>query len=268
MYFKHFISFLKALYYNRKLLIQLTIRDFKSRYLGSYLGLLWAFIQPVVTILIFWFVFEVGFKSAPVGDFPFILWLITGIIPWFFIAETLVSGTGAVIENSYLVKKIVFRVSMLPVVKLLSALVVHLFFILVIFLIFSIYHIYPGIHSIQVLYYSFSVIVLLLGLTWLTSSLVIFLKDVGQIISMLMQFGFWLTPIFWSLQMIPEKYQIYLKLNPVYYIVQGYRDSFIHNVWFWQHPIYTAYYWSVTGFIFVLGAVVFSRLRPHFADVL
>jgi len=266
--FRHFINFLIDLYLNRSLILQLTVRDFKSRYLGSYLGLLWAFIQPVVTILIFWFVFEVGFKSAPVGDFPFILWLMTGIIPWFFISDTLMSGTNSVIENSYLVQKIVFRVSMLPVVKLLSALVVHLFFVGVIFLIFSIYHIYPEIHSIQVVYYSFSAIILLLGLTWLTSSLVIFLKDVGQIVSMFMQFGFWLTPIFWSLQMIPEKYQFYLKLNPVYYIVQGYRDSFIHNIWFWEHPVYTIYYWSFTGFIFILGAVVFSRLRPHFADVL
>ena len=266
--FRHFINFLIDLYRNRALILQLTVRDFKTRYLGSYLGLLWAFIQPTVTILIFWFVFEVGFKSAPVGDFPFILWLMTGIIPWFFISDCFASGTGSVVENSYLVKKIVFRVSMLPVVKLLSALFVHIFFILVIFLVFSIYEIYPGIHSLQVIYYGFSAIVLLLGLTWLTSALVIFLKDVGQIVAMCLQFGFWLTPIFWSLQMIPEKYQIYLKLNPVYYIVQGYRDSFIHNIWFWEHPVYTVYYWLFTGFVFIFGAVVFSCLRPHFADVL
>ena len=265
---RNFINFLLDLYHNRGLLIQLTVRDFKSRYLGSYLGLIWAFINPVVTILILWFVFEVGFKSAPVGDFPFILWLMTGIIPWFFIADTLMSGTNSVVENSYLVKKIVFRVSMLPVVKLLSALVVHLFFVLVIFVVFSIYHIYPDVHSIQVSYYGFSAIVLLLGITWLTSALMVFLKDVGQIVGMFMQFGFWLTPIFWSLQMVPPKYQIYLKLNPAYYITQGYRDSFVNNIWFWEHPIYTAYYWLFTCVVFILGALVFSRLRPHFADVL
>jgi lipopolysaccharide transport system permease protein len=265
---RNFLNFLLDLYRNRALILQLTVRDFKSRYLGSYLGLLWAFINPVITIMIFWFVFQVGFKSAPVGDFPFILWLMAGIIPWFFIADTLMSGTGAVVENSYLVKKIVFRVSMLPVIKLLSALVVHLFFVLVIFVIFSVYHIYPGLHSLQVIYYGFSAIVLLLGLTWLTSALTVFLKDVGQVVAMFVQFGFWLTPIFWSLQMVPEKYQIYFKLNPIYYITEGYRDSFVHKVWFWEHPVYTVYYWLFTGFVFVLGAMVFSRLRPHFADVL
>ena len=266
--FRNFINFLLDLYRNRGLILQLTVRDFKTRYLGSYLGLLWAFIQPTVTILIFWFVFEVGFKSAPVGDFPFILWLITGIIPWFFIADTLSSATNCIVENSFLVKKVVFRVSMLPIVKLLSALVIHLFFVVVIFAFFMAYGIPPTLYSLQVFYYGFAMIVMLLGISWLTSALIIFLKDVGQIVAMCLQFGFWLTPIFWSLQMIPEKYQIYLKLNPVYYIVQGYRDSFIHNVWFWEHPLYTAYYWLFTGCIFVLGAVVFSRLRPHFADVL
>jgi ABC-type polysaccharide/polyol phosphate export permease len=265
---RNFLNFLLDLYRNRALILQLTVRDFKSRYLGSYLGLLWAFINPVITIMIFWFVFQVGFKSAPVGDFPFILWLMAGIIPWFFIADTLMSGTGAVVENSYLVKKIVFRVSMLPVVKLLSALVVHLFFVLVIFVVFSAYHMYPSLHALQVIYYGFAAIVLLLGLTWLTSALMVFLKDVGQVVGMFVQFGFWLTPIFWSVEMVPEKYRIYLKLNPFFYVTEGYRDSFVHKVWFWEHPVYSAYYWSFTAGIFILGALVFSRLRPHFADVL
>ena len=265
---RQLINFLLDIYRNRGLIFQLTVRDFKSRYLGSYLGLIWAFIQPLITILIFWFVFELGFKSAPVGNFPFILWLMTGIIPWFFISESLGSGTGSVVENSYLVKKIVFRVSMLPVIKLLSALVVHIFFVLVIFVVFSAYHIYPSVYSLQVIYYCFSTIVLLLGVTWLSSALMVFLKDIGQIISIIIQFGFWLTPIFWSLKIVPAKYHFYLKLNPVYYIIQGYRDSFIHKVWFWEHPLYTLYFWLFTGVVFVIGAVVFSRLRPHFADVL
>ncbi len=265
---RHFAGFLADIYRNRALVLQLTTRDFKARYLGSYLGLLWAFIQPVVTIMIFWFVFDVGFKSAPVDNFPFILWLITGIVPWFFISECMAQGTGSVVESSYLVKKVVFRVSMLPVVKMLSALVVHLFFIGVIFVFFLAYHVPITIYAVQVIYYSSAAVVLLLGFTWLTSALVVFLKDVGQIVDMLIQFGFWLTPIFWSLGMIPDRYQTVIKLNPVFYIIQGFRDSFIHKVWFWQHPLYGLYFWMCTGAIFVCGALVFSRLRPHFADVL
>jgi len=263
-----FLNFLFDLYRSRTLIVQLTIRDFKIRYLGSYLGLLWAFIQPAVTILILWFVFQIGFKSAPVENFPFSLWLICGIIPWFFIADSLSTGTHSVVDNSYLVSKVVFRVSMLPIVKLLSALMIHLFFVLVIFVFFLAYGIYPALHALQVIYYGFAVTVLLLGLVWLTSALMVFLKDVGQVVAMCLQFSFWLTPIFWSLDFIPAKYQFYIKLNPFFYIIQGYRDSFIHQVWFWHHPFYSLYYWGVTISVLFAGALVFTRLRPHFADVM
>ncbi|WP_321531227.1 ABC transporter permease [uncultured Desulfuromonas sp.] len=268
MMWKAFVLFVVSLYRSRGLIVQLTARDFKTRYLGSYLGLLWAFVQPVVTIAIFWFVFEVGFKSAPVGDFPFILWLICGMIPWFFFADTLSMASNSIVENSHLVKKVVFRVSMLPLIKLLSALLIHVFFVAMIFAFFSAYGYAPTWCSLQVFYYSVCLCVLLVGLSWLSAALMVFLKDLGQMIAIGLQFGFWLTPIFWSLEMIPEGYRFYLKLNPFFYIVQGYRDSFIHHVWFWQHPVYTVYYWAVTLVVFVSGALVFTRLRPHFADVL
>jgi ABC-type polysaccharide/polyol phosphate export permease len=266
--FRAFAGFVKDLYKNKFLILQLTSRDFKSRYLGSYLGLLWAFIQPTITILIFWFVFEVGFKSAPVDNFPFLLWLVIGLTPWFFIADSFSSATGSIVENAYLVKKVVFRVSMLPLVKILSALIIHVFFITVIFVLCLVYGIYPTLYSIQVVYYSFAMFVMLLGLSWLTSALVIFLKDVGQIVAMLLQFGFWLTPICWSINIIPEKYHFYLKLNPVYYVIQGYRDCFAGHVWFWERAQYALYYWVLTVVMFIVGAIVFTRLRPHFADVL
>lgn len=263
-----FISFLASLFHGRQLILTLTLRDVKSRYLGSYLGLLWAFIQPTFTVLIFWFVFEVGFKSAPVENFPFVLWLVCGMVPWFFISEVLATGTNSVVENSYLVKKVVFRVSMLPLIKLLSAILVHLFFVLVLLLVFALHGIYPDLFSLQWIYYSGSCAILMLGIIWLTSALNVFLKDIGQMVNMFLQFGFWLTPIFWSVNFLPEKYHIYIKLNPFFYIVQGYRDSFIHHRWFWEHPLYSLYFWSVTATIVVIGALVFARLRPHFADVM
>lgn len=267
-YAKQFWLFLLDIIKSRHLIFELTKKDFQVRYLGSYLGILWAFVQPTITILIFWFVFQVGFKSAPVGDFPFILWLMTGIVPWFFFSESLSSATNSVLDNSYLVKKVVFRVSVLPIIKILSALFIHVFFIAITFLMFAIYGFLPNLYNIQVIYYLFATIVLVLGLSWITSSLVIFLKDVGQIVAMLLQFGFWLTPIFWSFKMIPEKYHFMFKLNPVYYIVEGYRNSFINHIWIWESPNLALYFWVETLAIFVIGAMLFRRLKPHFADVI
>ena len=261
-------GFLKAIFQNRRLLFELTKNDFKQKYLGNFLGILWAFIQPTVTILIFWFVFQVGFKSQPVDDFPFILWLLAGMFPWFFFAEGLSNGTNSIMANSFLVKKVVFRVSLLPIVPLLSALAVHLFFIFIMFGMFVYYGYMPEIYWMQVFYYLFATLILVLGLSWITSSVVVFFKDIGQLISMVLQFGFWLTPIFWSLKMVPEQYQWLIKLNPVYYIIEGYRNSVIYHKWFWEDMNMTIYFWSVAIILFGLGALIFRKLRPHFADVL
>ncbi len=105
-YFKEFYRFLKHIFETRRLLLTLIKNDFKKQYLGSYLGLLWAFIQPIAFIVVIWFVFEIGFRSGTVmGDTPFFLWLICGMIPWFFFADAVSSGTSAIVANNFLVKK-------------------------------------------------------------------------------------------------------------------------------------------------------------------
>lgn len=266
--FRMFSNFLAELLSRRNVIYELTKRDFKSVYLGSYLGIVWAFLLPVVNILIFWFVFQVGFKAQPVDNYPYILWLIPGMTFFFFFSDCVNNGTSSIVQNAFVVKKVVFSIGILPIIKILSGLVIHLFFVLLIFLMFLAYGHYPDIYTLQFVYYLFAMVVFVLGLTWLTSSVVIFFKDLRQIITMLLQIGFYLTPVFWNPHIIPEEYHIYLMLNPVYYLVQGYRDSFIHKVWFWEHPVYTLYFWCLTGVVFVGGAVVFRRLRPHFADVL
>jgi lipopolysaccharide transport system permease protein/teichoic acid transport system permease protein len=261
-------QFFRSILQNKKILLQLTKNDFKQKYVGNLLGALWAFIQPTITILIFWFVFQVGFKSKPVGDFPFILWLISGMIPWFFFAEALSNGTNSVIANSFLVKKIVFRISLLPIIPLLSALVIHLFFIFFMFGMFLYYGITPTIYWIQIFYYLFAMSILLLGLSWITASVIVFFKDMGQIVAMVIQFGFWLTPIFWSIDIIPQQYHWIIELNPLVYIIEGYRDSLIHHQWFWEKPTEGIYFWVISMIIFLFGAWLFQKLRPHFADVL
>ena len=110
--------------------------------------------------------------------------------------------------------------------------------------------------------------VLALGLGWAVSALNPFMRDVGQIVSVVLQIGFWATPIFWDINMMPSKLQIVLKLNPMFYIVQGYRESFIYFLPFWKHPFQTLYFWIVAVAIFVIGALIFKKLKPQFVDVL
>ena len=262
------LDFLKAIIKNRTLLWSLTKNDFKQKYLGNFLGVAWAFIQPTATILIFWFVFQVGFKSQPVDNFPFILWLVAGMFPWFFFADGMSTGTNSIVANSFLVKKVVFRVSLLPIISLLSALAIHIFFIFFMFVMFIYYGYSPELYWLQTIYYLFATVVLLLGLSWITSSVVVFFKDIGQLVAMVIQFGFWLTPIFWNMNMVPPRYHWIIELNPMVYIIEGYRNSMIYHKWFWENMDMTIYFWIVTLSIFAIGGLTFKKLRPHFADVL
>ncbi len=261
-------DFLLDLARSRQIIWELTKKDLKQRYLGSALGILWAFIQPTITVFIFWFVFQVGFKSMPVKGVPFVLWLCCGMFPWFFFNDAWMSATNSIMANSFLVKKVVFRVSLLPIIQIMSALLINSFFILVLFFMFAAYGYMPNIYNLQVFYYLFALICLIFGLSLITSTLVIFLKDIGQLVAMLMQFGFWATPIFWSLDMIPERWHWIFKLNPMYYITQGYRESFIYHRWFWEQGYTNLSFWLVTMALAIMGIVIFKKMRPHFADVL
>jgi len=261
-------KFAKEVLSLHKFVWSLSKKDFQTRYLGSFLGILWAFIQPTTQVLIFWFVFQVGFKNAPIDNFPFILWLISAMIPWFFISDCIQNGTTSIIDNGYLVKKVVFRIGVLPFVKIYSAFYVHAFFILFMIVMFMVYGYFPTIYLLQIFYYLGAVSILVLGISLITSSLIIFLKDMGQIVGVLLQIGFWLTPIFYSLDIVPEKYQFLFKLNPFMYIVEGYRETFIYHKWFWEHPKLTLSYWLVTTVTLGVGIFIFKKLRPHFSDVL
>ena len=264
---KKLFIFSRDTYRSRSTILELVRRDFRVRYLGSYLGLTWAFVHPLVTILVFWFIFDMGFKARPVADVPFILWLVSGIVAWFCFSDAWSSANVSILESSYLVSKVVFRVSLLPIVKIVSALVVHCFLLGVTVLFFMIYGFYPDLTYLQIPYYMLGMTLLLLGLSWLTSALTVFVRDLGQVLAIVLQLMFWMTPILWSLGILPEKFHDILRLNPMFYIVEGYRNCFIHHVWFWQDPWMTLYFWAFTGTTLALGAFTFMRLRPHFADV-
>lgn len=250
------------------LFIELVLRDFKAGFLGSYLSVAWAFLQPGITVLLLWFVFEVGFRAGPQNDRPFILWLLTGLIPWFFFAEAWAAATQSILAYRYLVKNIVFPLGILPLVKIGSSLIVHVFFLCVVIAILLLYHQHPGWALLQIPYYLGASILLLAGLSWLTSSLIVFIPDTGYIVNTLIQFGFWFTPIMWNINVVPAKYAPWIALNPAYYLIDGYRRAFLYGGWFWERPVLTGYFWLVTLAILVAGRMAFRKLRPHFADVI
>ena len=265
------MNIFRELWKNKDLVWKLGKNDFKTKYAGSYFGILWAFVQPMVTILIYIFIFQFGFRvmDTPNG-YPYALWLIAGIIPWFFFSEGVINATNCLLEYSYLVKKVVFKISVLPLVKILSALFVHLFFIVFSVVVYFLMGKTPIIQMLQIGYYTICAICLITALAYFTCSIVPFFRDFGTIINILMQVGMWACPIMWDMSTfhMAEKIAFLLKLNPMFYVVQGYRDSFMDGIWFWERPGMTLYFWVITVLLGIVGFTVFRRLRVHFSDVL
>lgn len=266
---KLILGILKDLYGNHNLIVDLAKTDFKQKYAASFLGVVWAFVQPIVTIAIYVFVFQVGFKAGETSTgYPFLLYLIAGIIPWFFFAEAWMNATNCLIEYNYLVKKVVFKISILPIVKVVSSLFVHLFFIALALGVYVVNRQIPGLTFFQIIYYLFCTICFVLALSYFTTAITPFFPDTSQIINIITQLGMWTIPIMYDEGIMGNKIMAILRLNPMYYVVTGYRDCYMHGMWFWERPELTIYFWIIVLLLFFVGFRTFKKLEVHFADVL
>lgn len=272
--FSRLIQLPVELWQSRKLIWKLSRNDFKKRYAGSYMGAVWGFAQPLVTVLMYYLVFDKIFGNKAIElrsgvEVPFVLFITAGLVPWFFFSEAISQGTMSLIEYSYLVKKVVFKISILPVIKVIAATFSHLFFLVLAVLLACVYGYYPSIYLVQILYYGVCLFLLVLAMSFTTCAVVVFFRDLSQIISILIQIGMWATPILWSLDAIHNPVVVtLLKLNPLVYIVGGYRDAIYGHRWFIQDPYGTLYFWAVTIALFLMGTVIFKKLKVHFADVI
>jgi len=267
---KRLINFVLSIVKQRKIMQILVIRDFEGRYLSSFIGLPWAFIQPVVYVFVIWFAFTFGLRvgTTPSGA-PFAPWLILAMIPWMFISQTMIIASASIGEYAYLIKKTNFPIGMIPLIKIFSGLIVHVILIaLILIILVGFYHIYPTIYWLQIFYYLFAITVLLSGISWLISSINVFIKDMAHIVNIIVSILFWATPIIWPYSKLTGNLKYIALLNPFFYITEGYRYTFLEQKWFFEFVEMNIFFWSFTLIIFVLGATVFRKLKPQFADVI
>lgn len=270
VWYDKFITLPAELLQSRHLIWKLAKNDFKKRYAGSYMGAVWALVQPVVTVLMYYIVFDKLMGNPGRGDdsVPFVLFLTAGLVPWFYFTEALNSGTNALLEYNYLVKKVVFKISVLPIIKIIAATFIHVFFIFVLLVVAACYGYFPTVYTLQIVYYSVCLFMFVLALCYSTCAIVVFFRDLVQIINIVLQIGMWATPILWNMDSLSPVWVTILKLNPLVYVVNGYRDAVYGQRWFWQDFFSMMYFWIVTVVLFGVGAAVFKRLKVHFADVL
>ncbi len=258
----------QALVHHWQMIGAMALRDFQSRFAGTLGGVLWTFAHPLAIIAIFYFVFAVGFRAQGPNGTPFILWFVCGIVPWFFFNETLMAMTDSVTRHAYLVKKTIFPSEVLPWVHLTSGMLPHLIFMFIVFCLMAYLGVPYVIDRFLFVYFLFCACILLLGLGWMLSALQVFYRDISHALSITLNLLFWTTPIVWPSETISLEYRDLLLFNPMYYIIEGYRGLLVFDTVTWPSLWHTTYFWTVATFTFVIGAYVFGRLKPEFADVM
>ncbi|HEV2508987.1 ABC transporter permease [Bosea sp. (in: a-proteobacteria)] len=256
-----------SLWTKRELIWRLARSQVRDRYASTALGTTWALAQPAVMLFVYWFIFEYGLRMPSSGSAPFVLLLITGLVPWLCFSEMVANGSSAVISQGHLVKKIAFPLEILPAIPITAAAIIHAGLLGITFAIVSINGFWPT-PRLLILVYAFICLVALAGaLAYLTSALNAFQSDVGQITGLLLQLWFWMTPIVWSQEVLSAGAQAIIGWNPMTYVLSLYRAAFLPTLAM-PSLVDSLRFWVVVLPVLMIGLQTYRRLKHHFADVL
>ncbi|MBH0230734.1 ABC transporter permease [Halobacillus yeomjeoni] len=251
------------------LILRLAIYEIKGKYQMHYLGVLWQLINPLIQVCVYWFVFGFGLRQAgEVGDTPFIVYLLLGLVPWFFISPTVIQGSNSVYSKVNLVSKMKFPVSVLPSITIFGNMFNFLIMLGLLTIVLGFYGINGGLFLLQLPYYLFCLFAFLFAFTLLSSTISTIIRDYQIMIQSLMRMLFFLTPIFWSMDMFSETIQTVIKLNPFAYIINGFRETFIGQAWFFDDWRYMLYFWSLTLLLLFIGSLLHENFKNKFVDYL
>jgi lipopolysaccharide transport system permease protein len=265
------IAMFRSLWHNRQLIWQMARRDINSRYRGSLIGLAWSFINPILMLLVYTFVFSVVFKARwnVGGDesrAEFAIILFAGMIVFNLFAEIVNRAPGLITSNANYVKKVVFPLEVLPWVALGSALfhgMISLFVLLLAQLIINLSLPWTSIFFPLAL---LPLIFASMGFAWFLSALGVFVRDVGQITGIFTTILMFMSAVFYPLSALPEKYQAWLRLNPLVLIITESRKSLILGELPDWISIVIALFVSLA--IAFVGFWWFQKVRKGFADVI
>ena len=253
----------KEIYNYRELLKTNIKKEIRGKYKGSWLGVLWTFLNPLLMLAVYAFVFPYILR---VNVDNYTIFMIVALIPWNFFTTAIQSGTGSVVANGNILKKVYFPREIIPISITTSQSVNFLItcIIMAVFIIFS------GVgFSVHALLFPLLVLIqyiLILGLTFILSALTVFVRDIDHFVSVILMLGFYATPIVYQGEMLPKKFQIFLKLNPMAQLVEAYRSILYYH----RMPDMTMLVsWGLGSVaLLVVGYLIFKKLEKSFVEEL
>jgi ABC-type polysaccharide/polyol phosphate export permease len=261
------ISSLRQLFRYRALIQSLVGRELKARYRGSVLGFFWSFVNPLLLLLVYTFVFTVVLPDVHPPELePFALFLFCGILPWTWFSSSLLEASNVLIAGGNLIRKVLFPAEVLPIVTVLAGLA-HFCFGLPILAAFLLYYGVPIVPT-DLIWFPIVVLVqlvLTLGLALLLSALAVHFRDIRDLLSNLLTLWFFATPIIYALSQAPASVRRFLNLNPFTHLAVSYQEVLFRAGPFREWPRLLALAAASVG-VFAFGYFVFDRLRDTLAE--
>lgn len=263
------MEFIKEVIKNRKIIWGIGKNDFKNRFANTSLGAIWGFLQPFIFMLTYAIVFQYILHTGSSGEYPYAVWFFPGMAMWQWLNDSIMSASNSIRGYSYLVKKVIFPVNIIPTISIVGASFVGLFLVIITIGICAIYGYLPNL--LILIYVIFAMYCFVIAFTRFTSALTTVVPDFSNLLGILMQIFFWFTPIVWNLGMLqlhPTLLKI-IQCIPFTYLVTAFRQVFMkEDIIFANHGIYTIVFWVITIILFIWGNSVFNRTKKDFADVL
>ncbi|MED1203755.1 ABC transporter permease [Heyndrickxia acidicola] len=267
---KSLFTVIKEQFTNFYLINRLSLYEMKSDNKDNLLGLFWVILNPMIQIGIYWFVFGYGIRAGKhVGHVPYFAWLIAGIVVWFFINPSIIEGSRSVYSRLRMISRMSFPLSAIPTYVIFAKFYQHLMLLAIIIIILQFYGYHVSVHYLALPYYMVATILLLFALALITSTLSTIVRDVHQIVQSLMRVLFYITPILWVQTGMSKWIVILMKANPLYYIIEGYRNCLLGKSWYFvDHWFYTLYFWAVLLVLLWIGSVLHMKFRDRLVDYL
>jgi lipopolysaccharide transport system permease protein len=262
----HLTTFdLREILRHRDLLLTLADRDIRVRYKQTVLGVVWVVLQPLMTSLIFAFIFGVLARLPSEGR-PYILFAFSGLLAWNTFSQTLMRVSYALVGNAHLVSKVYFPRLVLPFAALASTLVDFVVALVLMFVMLIIYRVWPGWGLLLLPVWLAVLLVMALGIGLVAAALMVQYRDIGQIIPTFLQLGMYATPVAWSALIVPERFRWVFLVNPLTGLMGAFRWSLLDEGTLSLPAL--AYSTATAVLFFWCGAIVFKQQERNFADVI
>lgn len=272
---KSAIKVIKEQVENFYLIRRLSLFELKSQNKNNYLGMLWEILNPLIQILIYWFVFSTLRARAPIemGEtvIPFFSWLMAAFFLWIFFYQATIQGSKSIYTRIRILSKMNFPMSVIPSFVIFSQFYVHIAMLVLTMIILQFMGFTISIYYLQLIYFIFAALCLLLAISLITSTLSTIIRDFHMLLNSVLRMLLYLSGVLWPLSLLedfPDLVSI-MKLNPLYYLIEGYRSAFFGLEWYFiTHWGYTLYFWGLVMFLLIIGASLHVRFRKHFIDYL